>query len=57
MFDYMAKPTEVLITIDENGEVEEEFLEDTETIFLFDRMRETLIYMTHIDTLAIHKLI
>lgn len=53
----MAKPTEVLITIDENGEVEEEFLEDTETIFLFDRMRETLIYMTHIDTLAIHKLI
>jgi exportin-1 len=57
MFDYMAKPTEVLITIGEDGEVEEEFLEDTETIFLFDRMRETLIYMTHIDTQAMNQLI
>ena len=30
MINYMAKPKEVLITIDENGEVEEEHFEDTE---------------------------
>lgn len=30
MIDYMAKPKEVLLTIDENGEVEEEHIEDTE---------------------------
>jgi exportin-1 len=57
MIDYMAKPTEVLISIGEDGEVEEEFLEDTETIFLFDRMRETLIFMTHIDSQAMNQLI
>jgi exportin-1 len=54
MFDLMAKPTEVLLTIDEDGEVEEEHIEDTETIFMYDRMRETLIYMTHIDTNAMN---
>jgi exportin-1 len=57
MFDFMAKPTEVLLTIDEDGEVEEEHIEDSENIFLYDRMRETLIYMTHIDTNAMNQLI
>ena len=57
MFDFMAKPTEVLLTIDEDGEVEEEHIEDSGNIFLYDRMRETLIYMTHIDTNAMNQLI
>ena len=57
MFDFMAKPTEVLLTIDEDGEVEEEHIEDSENIFLYERMRETLIYMTHIDTNAMNQLI
>jgi len=57
MFDFMAKPTEVLLSIDEDGEVEEEHFEDTETIYLYDKMRETLIYMTHIDTNAMNQLI
>jgi hypothetical protein len=30
MFDFMAKPTEVLLTIGEDGEVEEEHIEDTD---------------------------
>ena len=49
MFDNMAKPPEVLVTLGEDGEVEEEHFEDTETIFIYERMRETLIFMTHID--------
>lgn len=49
MFDHMAKPSEVLLTIGEDGEVEEEHFEDTETIFIYERMRETLIFMTNID--------
>lgn len=43
MFDQMAKPDEVLITIDECGEVEEEHIEDLEAIQLYEKMRETLI--------------
>lgn len=50
MFDFMAKPSEVLLTINEDGEVEEEHIVDTENIFLYERMRETLIYLTNIDT-------
>ena len=48
--DEMAKPKEVLISIDENGDVEEEFFEDTENLALYEQMRETLIFMTNQDT-------
>ena len=34
--DEMAKPKEVLISIDENGDVEEEFFEDTENLALYE---------------------
>lgn len=34
--DEMAKPKEVLIQIDENGEVEEEFYEDTENLAIYE---------------------
>lgn len=49
MFDQMAKPKEVLLSIDENGDVEEEHFEDTENEALYEQMRETLIYLTNID--------
>jgi hypothetical protein len=32
MMEYMAKPKEVLISIDENGDIEEEHFEDVETV-------------------------
>lgn len=47
MIDYMVKPQEVLLTVDESGEVEEEIIEDTELVFLYETMRETLIYLTN----------
>lgn len=47
MIDYMVKPQEVLLTVDESGEVEEEIIEDTELVYLYESMRQTLIYLTN----------
>ena len=49
LIDNMAKPTEVLVTINDECEVDEEHFQDTETMFVYDRMRETLIYLTNVD--------
>ena len=57
MIDYMAKPKEVLVVIDENGEAVEEVFDDTETISIYETMRETLIYLTNIDTPAMDRVI
>jgi len=53
----MAKPKEVLVTIDEYGEVEEEFYEDTATIYIYERMRETLIFLTNTDPASMDRVI
>lgn len=44
-----AKPEEVLITEDENGEVVREYVKDTEGTALYALMKETLVYLTHLD--------
>lgn len=50
LFDHMAKPKEVLLSIDDNGEVEEEYIVDTENIALYETMRETLIFLSNANT-------
>ena len=45
----MAKPEEVLVVENENGEVVREQLKDTDSINLYKTMRETLVYLTHLD--------
>lgn len=45
----MAKPTEVLVSVDEYGSTIRETVQDTETVALYELMRETLIYLTNID--------
>ncbi|CAM9700603.1 unnamed protein product, partial [Ectocarpus sp. 12 AP-2014] len=46
----MAKPEEVLIVEDENaGEVVRETTKDTEAIAQYKSMRETLVYLTHLN--------
>jgi hypothetical protein len=47
MINYTVKPQEALLAVDESGEVEEEIIEDTELVFLYETMRETLIYLTN----------
>jgi exportin-1 len=45
----MPKPEEVLIVEDENGEIVRETMKDTDAIVLYKSMRETLIFLTHLD--------
>ncbi|KAK7791784.1 hypothetical protein R5R35_002617 [Gryllus longicercus] len=45
----MAKPEEVLVVENETGEVVREFMKDTDSINLYKNMRETLVYLTHLD--------
>jgi len=51
MISRMAKPEEVLIVEDENGEVVRETTKDTDAIALYKTMRETLVFLTHLDPL------
>ena len=49
MISRMAKPEEVLVVENEAGEVVREFMKDTDSINLYKNMRETLVYLTHLD--------
>ncbi|ONI25887.1 hypothetical protein PRUPE_2G324800 [Prunus persica] len=45
----MAKPEEVLIVEDENGNIVRETLKDNDVLVQYKIMRETLIYLSHLD--------
>merc|ERR1712227_360059 len=49
MIGRMAKPEEVLVVENDNGEVIREQFKDTDSINLYKTMRETLVYLTHLD--------
>ena len=49
MISRMAKPEEVLVVENDQGEVVREQLKDTDSINLYKTMRETLVYLTHLD--------
>jgi exportin-1 len=49
MISKMAKPEEVIIVEDENGQIIKEYMKDVDSIQLYKNMRETLIYLTHLD--------
>jgi exportin-1 len=57
MLDTMAKPKEVLVVIDENGDAVEVNFDDVENIHIYELMRETLVCLTNIDNQAIDKTI
>jgi exportin-1 len=57
MVDFMVKPKEVLVVINEDGEAVEEVFDDTETISLYETMRETLVYLTNIDKIGVERVI
>lgn len=54
---HMAKPEEVLVVIDENGNPIEELITDTETVSLYNTMRENLVFLTNIDSKKVYNLI
>jgi exportin-1 len=45
----MAKPEEVIVVINENNEPVRELVKDTDSLVLYKTMRETLVYLTHLD--------
>ncbi|CAB3396830.1 unnamed protein product [Caenorhabditis bovis] len=49
MISRMAKPEEVLVVENDQGEVIREIVKDTDSIALYRNMRETLVYLTHLD--------
>lgn len=49
MISKMAKPEEVLVVENDQGEVVREFMKDTDSINMYRNMRETLVYLTHLD--------
>jgi exportin-1 len=53
----MVKPKEVLVVINEDGDVVEEVIDDTETISIYETMRETLVYLAYIDKTGVERII
>ena len=49
MISNMAKPEEVLIVEDENGDIVRETTKDTDVIAQYKTMRETLVFLTHLN--------
>ena len=49
IFFRMAKPEEVLVVENDQGEVVREFMKDTDSINMYKNMRETRVYLTHLD--------
>jgi exportin-1 len=49
MIANMAKPEEVLIVEDENGFIVRETTKDTDVIAQYKTMRDTLVYLTHLN--------
>eukprot|EP00939_MAST-03C_sp_MAST-3C-sp1_P004618 g4618.t1 len=50
MIEKMAKPEEVLIEQDERGEIVRQATKDTDAIALYKTMRETIVYLTHLNS-------
>ncbi|KAJ1845638.1 Karyopherin transporter, partial [Coemansia sp. RSA 2708] len=50
MISRMARPEEVLIVENDEGEIVREFIKETDTITLYKAQRECLIYLTHLDS-------
>ena len=48
--DHMAKPEEVIIVEDENGEIVREMTKDTEVIAQYNTMHETLVFLTNLNS-------
>ena len=48
MIGKMAKPEEVLVVENDDGEIVREELKDTDAITLYKTMRECLVYLTHL---------
>ncbi|ODV64326.1 exportin CRM1 [Ascoidea rubescens DSM 1968] len=51
VIESMARPEEVLVVENDEGEIVREFVKESDTITLYKSMRELLVYLTHLDVL------
>jgi len=49
MVSRMAKPEEVIVVEDENGQIVREVMKDSDVLAQYKQMRETLVYLSHLD--------
>ncbi|CDR36929.1 CYFA0S01e05644g1_1 [Cyberlindnera fabianii] len=49
VIETMAKPEEVLVVQNDEGEIVREFVKESDTIILYKTMREVLVFLTHLD--------
>ena len=56
MIEAMVRPEEVLIVENDEGEIVRETLKESDTIILYKSMREVLVYLTHLDTEDIERI-
>ena len=49
MIEKMAKPEEVMIVENDEGEIVREFVRESDTIQLYKTTRECLVFLTHLD--------
>ncbi|KAF2161553.1 hypothetical protein M409DRAFT_69661 [Zasmidium cellare ATCC 36951] len=49
MIEKMAKPEEVLVVENDEGEIVREFVKESDTIQLYKTTRECLVFLTHLD--------
>lgn len=49
MISRMAKPEEILIVEDENGNIVRETLKDNDVLMQYKTMKETLVFLSHLD--------
>jgi len=56
MISKMTRPEEVLVVENDQGEVVREFMKDTDSINMYKNMRETLVYLTHLDYVDTEKI-
>ncbi|KAF2073970.1 hypothetical protein CYY_004715 [Polysphondylium violaceum] len=50
LIEHMAKPEEVIVVEDESGNIVRELTKDTDSLTLYESMRSTLIFLTHLDS-------
>jgi exportin-1 len=49
LIKHMAKPEEVLVEADENGDIVREQTKDTEALAVYKIMKDTLVFLTHLE--------
>lgn len=51
IIENMARPEEVLVVENDEGEIVREFVKESDTIQLYKSMREVLVYLTHLNVI------